>query len=276
MSFWGQMAVVENACIRIRMKYAIMSDVHANPQALKTALADAHEHGCKKFIFAGDVTGYGYDAKTAINLVRENFDIVLMGNHDSACVGLESGWMVMANPNYDIDRAQREILDQDDIEWLRRLPYDYATRCFAVTHGDFTRPQSWNYIASTESAVRNFFSREEPLLFCGHTHHAMIWEATANGVFREKFAKRFAHPAVKPQTISFQRGGSRYIVNVGSVGYPRYDLCSCYAIYDSCTDKVIMRRLPFDFKSYVKAMLSRKMNLPGWMCSLFQLARSQS
>ena len=147
---------------------------------------------------------------------------------------------------------------------------------FAVTHGDFTRPQSWNYIASTESAVRNFLSREEPLLFCGHTHHAMIWEATANGVFREKFAKRFAHPAVKPQTISFQGGGSRYIVNVGSVGYPRYDLCSCYAIYDSCTDKVIVRRLPFDFNSYVKAMLSRKMNLPGWLCSLLQLARSQS
>ena len=43
------------------MKYAIMSDAHANPQVLETALADAHAQGCERFVFAGDVTGYGYD-----------------------------------------------------------------------------------------------------------------------------------------------------------------------------------------------------------------------
>ena len=76
------------------MKYAIMSDAHANPLALKTALADARSLGCEKFIFAGDITGYGYDAKTTLNLVRENFDVVLLGNHDSACAGLEPAWEV--------------------------------------------------------------------------------------------------------------------------------------------------------------------------------------
>ena len=76
------------------MKYAIMSDAHANPLALKTAIADARSFRCEKFIFAGDITGYGYDAKATLDLVRKNFDVVLLGNHDSACAGLEPVWVV--------------------------------------------------------------------------------------------------------------------------------------------------------------------------------------
>ena len=71
------------------MKYAIMSDAHANPLALETALADARAARCGKFILLGDVTGYGYDPKRTLDIVRRNFDVVLMGNHDSACAGLE-------------------------------------------------------------------------------------------------------------------------------------------------------------------------------------------
>ena len=57
------------------MKYAIMSDVRANPRALETALADSRAQKCEKFVFAGDVAGYGYDANAALRLVRENFDV---------------------------------------------------------------------------------------------------------------------------------------------------------------------------------------------------------
>lgn len=101
------------------MKYAIMSDVHANPAALKTALADARALGCEKFVMLGDITGYGYDSKAALNLVRENFDVVLMGNHDSACLGLEKEQCDLENPNYDIDRKHRATLTDDDARWLR-------------------------------------------------------------------------------------------------------------------------------------------------------------
>lgn len=254
------------------MRYAIMSDVHANPQALETALEDARAHGCKRFVHAGDVTGYGYDAKSALDMVRSNFDVVLMGNHDSACAGLESGWKVITNPNYDLDRAQREVLGRDDLDWIRRLPYDYRSSFFTVAHGDFTRPKSWNYILSTEMAAQNFFSRSETVMFCGHTHHAMIWEATERGTFRQKLSKRFERPAVRPESVSFRIGSSRYIVNVGSVGYPRHDLCAAYAIYDSVAERVTIRRLPFDFKSYITEMRKREIALPMWLCDLLQRA----
>ena len=98
------------------MKYAIMSDVHASPRALETALADARAQKCEKFVFAGDVTGYGYDVNAALRLVRENFDVALMGNHDSVCAALESGWEVLMYAIYDSD-AERVT--------LRRLPFDF-------------------------------------------------------------------------------------------------------------------------------------------------------
>ena len=255
------------------MRYAVMSDVHANPRGLKSALEDARRLGCGKYVFLGDVTGYGYDVKAALEVVRKNFDIVLMGNHDSACVGLEPAWEVMAIANYDIDRAQREMLGEDEVAWLKARPYVHAEKGVAFTHGDFTRPPAWNYILSTAEAVQNFFSREERVLFCGHTHHAAVWEQTGKGEFRAKFEKRFRTPATKAESVGFRlKEGSRYIVNVGSVGYPRTDLCASYAIYDTEAGRVTLRRLPFDFRDYIKRMLDGKMDLPGWLCSLLMAA----
>ena len=250
------------------MKYAIMSDAHANPLALKTAIADARLLGCEKFIFAGDITGYGYDARATLNLVRENFDVVLLGNHDSACAGLEPEWKVQMISSYALDVEARDKLSHDEMEWLRTLPLLYSEDGFAVVHGDFVNPKTWNYIDSVGGAEQNFRKRKEQLVFCGHTHHAMVLEATGKGASREQLVDRFARAALKPESVSFELAKSRYIVNCGSVGYPRSDLCSSYAIFDSSAAKVCVRRLPFDFKSYITEMLKNDLALPDWLVEI--------
>lgn len=111
------------------MKYAIMSDVHANPVALETALADARALGCTKFVMLGDITGYGYDAKRALGIVRENFDIVLRGNHDSACLGMETSPGDIVCASYDLDRKCRGALADDDVKWM------WERRLFCVADG---------------------------------------------------------------------------------------------------------------------------------------------
>ena len=258
------------------MKYAVMSDVHANPRALETALGDAEKFGCEKYVLLGDITGYGYDVKTTLKAVRDRFDVVLMGNHDSACVGLEPSWEVMAISNYDIDRVQREQLSEEEIAWVRDLEYVRAGKEVVFAHGDFTSPKAWNYIHSVETAVQNFFTRKERLMFCGHTHRAAVWEATNKGSFRGKFVKRFMKPATKAESVVFKlKEGSRYIVNVGSVGYPRNDLCSSYGIYDSDRGSITVRRLPFDFKNYIMEMIDRKIDLPLWLCELLMAAQGK-
>ena len=250
------------------MKYAIMSDAHANPLTLKTALADARSLRCEKFIFAGDITGYGYDAKTTLDLVRENFDVVLLGNHDSACAGLEPTWAVQVISSYALDKEARDKLSHDDMEWLRTRPLLHAEDGFAVVHGDFANPKAWDYIDTREAAELNFRKRKERLMFCGHTHHAMVWEATEKGVFREILASQFAQAAFKPESVSFNLTRSHHIVNCGSVGYPRSDLCSSYAIFDSSSASVCVRRLPFEFKSYITEMLKNDLALPDWLVEI--------
>ena len=258
------------------MKYAIMSAVHADPKALETALADARRLGCGKFILLGDVTGYGYDPKATLEIVRRNFDVVLMGNHDSACVELEPEWEVKMNYNYDFDRKARELLSEEERAWLRGRAYQHEEAGFICAHGDFTQPKMWNYIIYEDAAERNFRFRDEQLMFCGHTHHAAIWELTGKGVCHPTLDHRFWQPAAKAESISFKLNpASRYIVNVGSVGYPRNDLCGAYGIFDADARRMTIRRLPFDFKSYITEMLDRKLDLPRWLRELLFAAQGR-
>lgn len=257
------------------MRYAIVSDVHSNPLALERVLADAKKLKCDRFVMLGDITGYGYDVRGALDRVREKFDVALMGNHDSACLGLEPEWEVQMISNYDIDVAQRRQLGQSDKEWLEERPYLVVEKGCAFAHGNFINPKNWDYVDSSGGVLANFRSRKERLMFCGHTHIARAWELSPDEKARVKV--KFKSPAVKPETKSFvPKRGCRYIVNVGSVGYPRHDLCSAYVVWDTTSDRVTFRRLPFDFKGYIMAMLERKVNIPDWLAELLLAAAGKS
>ncbi len=253
------------------MKYAVMSDIHANPGALQTALEDAREQGCDAFILLGDITGYGYDVKSALKIAREAFDVVLMGNHDSACVGLEPPLETLMIASYDQDREQRQALTADEVDWLRKCPYTHTIADAAFAHGDFTRPKAWNYILGCEDAVRNFLATDARLMFCGHTHHVAIWEQTEDALFRPKGELCFRKPARYPETRQFTpKEASRYIINVGSVGYPRKDYCITYGIWDEATDIVAIRRLPFDFIEYIASLYKNKVAFPSWLAPILR------
>lgn len=255
------------------MRYAIMSDVHANPQALERALEDARALGCTDFIMLGDTTGYGYDAAKSMELVRANFNCVLLGNHDSVCVGRDTGPEVTMNPNYDLDRAQAKDLTADDLSWLAERPFVYRHGDAAFVHGELTRPQAWRYMMDENAARANFglLDSDERVVFCGHTHHAAAWSLSPKGRIYEKYAKRLMVPATRPESMSFRlKEGWRYVVNAGSVGYPRADFCSVYVIYDTIKHQVTYRRLPFDFNFYVRSMVSRGLELPWWLLELIQ------
>lgn len=254
------------------MKYAVMSDVHSNPAALKVALADAKELGCERFVLLGDITGYGYDVKTALNLARRSFQVVLQGNHDSACIGNEPDWKLELIRNYDIDVAQREVLSARAKGWLKGLPHLHVESGAAFAHDNFTRPGSWGYVIDASEAMASFRGQPEPLLFCGHTHVAGAWEKTSGGKIR--IARQFKNPAAAPELTELELApGSRYIVNVGSVGYPRNDLCSTYCIWEPDEKRVSFRRLPFDFKDYIEKMLDAKVGLPDWLLDLLMRVR---
>lgn len=236
------------------MRYAVMSDIHANPWALERALADAREQGAEKFVCMGDVVGYGPDAVGAVELARSVFDVALMGNHDAATVGLISSWNFRPEAKAGFLRHGIE-LGAEALSWLRGLPHVYRGELFAAAHGSLVNPEAFAYILREGDALAAFEAMDAtPLLFVGHTHLSLAVERTGRSRVRVREADRLE-----------LSGKSAYIVNAGSVGYPRNEPESVYALYDSDQGTVIWRRLPFDYGNYVARMRAKRIELPGWL-----------
>ena len=225
------------------MIYAILSDVHANEMALKAVLADARGRGAGRVICLGDVVGYGPEPEKAVGLVRRSAAATVAGNHDDAVSG-------RLDPADFIDLAadavarHREALPPESLDWLKSLPYTFAEGRFACAHGDFTEPTAFNYVTDEDEAAANFAARTEQLLFVGHSHVPGIFlTGTSGRVYR-----------LDPTDFVLE-DGKRYIVNPGSVGYPRSDggVCeSTYVLYDDKTGTVLFRRLPFTVSSVMQ------------------------
>lgn len=236
------------------MIYAVISDIHANPMALKKALADARAHGAEKFICLGDVVGYGPDAVGAVKLARKSFDAVVIGNHDAATVGLISTMDFRPEAREGALRHRAE-LPEENKAWLRELPLVHRTRTFLAAHGSVATPEQFPYVTSVGTALAAFrVMKQIPLSFVGHTH-ASLWIGLMPG--GKLLAEQTDALEVDPR--------NRYIVNVGSVGYPRNEPESVYVLYDSRKRLVTWRRLPFDYDAYFAAMEKKEIYIAPWL-----------
>lgn len=225
------------------MIYAIISDIHANKIALSAVLKDAQINGVDKIICLGDVVGYGPEPESTASLIRSFAAVSIAGNHDDAVVGrIDSSEFI--DLAADAASRHREALSSDNRKWLETRPYIFKGKGFACTHGDFIQPKAFNYITDCDEAAANFSARSEQLLFAGHTHVPGIFLTGASGKVYALNAADFT-----------LEDGKRYIVNPGSVGYPRVSsgICeSTYVIFDDMERTVVFRRLPFAVRSVMQ------------------------
>lgn len=225
------------------MRYAVVSDVHANESALRRVLGDAVAHGAERVVCLGDVVGYGPLPAETVALVRKSVGTVLCGNHDDAVSGRQGAEDFIALAG-DAVKRHREALSSEDLAWLRRLPYVCELEGAVAAHGDFVDPPGFDYIDDEESAARNFAATEASLMFVGHTHVPGFFLTGRSGnVYR-----------MAPQDFTLE-AGKRYIVNPGSVGYPRENNGSClssYVLYDSTERTVLFRFIPFAVSSMIQ------------------------
>ena len=236
------------------MRYAIISDVHANEAALRAVLTDAADEKVEKIICLGDVLGYGPEPVAALELVYRRAHVCLAGNHDDAVCG-----RFPVEDFTDFAAAavlrHRAAITHEAADWLAHLPYTCEFEGFACAHGDFSDPQNFNYVLEAEDAVPSWDARTEQLLFVGHSHQPCIFVLGASGTPHRIDAADFT-----------LEDGKRYIVNPGSVGYPRSGDCrSSYCIYDDAERTVEFRTLPFDLDSYAEKMHGQGLNEAPWM-----------
>ena len=238
------------------MRHAILSDVHANATALRAVLTDAQDFGVEYIYCLGDVLGYGPEPVEALEIVHDRVHVCLLGNHDAAVCGSlpVDDFTPVAAKAIDVHRSR---LSSRAFAWLKTLPIVCEGSGFACTHGDFSDPEAFNYILEPKDAMPSWQMRGEPLLFVGHTHKPGIFLIGASG----------EPHYIEPADFVLEEG-KRYIVNVGSVGYPRSGTCrSCYCIYDDVSNTVFFRSLPFDLESYRRKMNGMGIDEAPWIAA---------
>ena len=225
------------------MRYAIVSDIHANLQAWNAVLADIGSVGADRILCLGDVVGYGPDPVAVLQSVHRHVHNLVLGNHDAVVCGKMSAAVFN-------ERARQMIfwtrtrLGRRAGEFFSTLPLTLAGDGFRCAHGSFVNPGAFDYILEPEDALASWNAVPEPLLFVGHSHAAALFVIGRSGTPHRIEAQDFT---LEP--------GKRYIVNVGSVGSPRDgDARASYALYDTERATVEFRRIPFDFDAFRAAV----------------------
>ena len=200
-------------------RFAIISDLHSNMEALSAVLARLDREGIQRIVCLGDVVGYGPDPEHCIDTVMERCQLTLQGNHDEALI----------HGAHDFNPVARQVIEYNRrtlrpsllagaarrARWrfLETLPERHVEGDFLMVHGS-PRDPVHEYIMKTDvifvpDKIRDIFTQVEKLCFVGHTHFP--------GVFTGDL--RFRDPSQFDYV--YEWNGEPAIVNVGSVGQPR-------------------------------------------------------
>jgi predicted phosphodiesterase len=217
------------------MKYAIISDIHGNTEALHAVLKDIKKHGADEIVCLGDIVGYGADPNECVEAIRNASTRVVAGNHDWAAVGK----LGLDYFNAAAKRAAEwtgEVLTEDNRVYLEDLPLTIAEKKnFLMVHSSPSAPEQWMYVFHPGQAAGEFCAFTQPICFIGHTHQPAVF--TDNGGF-----------FLGQGLADFRMGvGTRHIVNVGSVGQPRDgNPKAAYCLFESEELWVKIRRVEYD------------------------------
>lgn len=230
-------------------KIAIISDIHANLEALQEVLADIAALALKKIIGLGDIVGYGPDPEKTAQLFLDYQIPVVMGNHELALAG--GNYLPRLNEPTQQSIAITETLLSPAIrKYLASLPPTLVQNGIRFVHG--CPPDSIEtYLFRPEaSRLRRIFSMfEEKICFFGHTHQLELFEydsASTKILFTELEPGKF-----------HMRQGKRYLINAGSVGQPRDGINNFakYIIYDRENDEIEVRAVPYDAKTTAQKII---------------------
>jgi diadenosine tetraphosphatase ApaH/serine/threonine PP2A family protein phosphatase len=198
---------------------ALISDIHANLDALQVVLADIEKRGIANIACLGDIIGYGPQPCECLDLVMQRCQWSLMGNHDFAVLYEPTSFNTSAEQaafwtrrqfemEPDVDKRRRRWEFLGGLEIRRR---DYGA---LWVHASPRRPIN-EYIfpddvITAPTKMQQIFDRIEHKCFVGHTHVV--------GVFTDE--PDFYPPADLNSVYLFHED-EKCIVNPGSVGQPR-------------------------------------------------------
>jgi predicted phosphodiesterase len=224
------------------LRFLILSDIHANWEALNAVLQDAAARDYQAVLCLGDIVGYGPNPNEVTAWVRAYGDVVIRGNHDKACSG--ATLFDSFNPAAQCSsRWTRQELLGDHRQWLLNLDRGpVLVESFDLVHG--APDDEDRYMFHEHEAETGLRSASEPLTFFGHTHvqGGFVGEPCQGGFEVSRLNACPNQMAIIPDR--------RYLLNPGAVGQPRDgDARAAYCIYDSAMRVVEFCRVEYDIRT---------------------------
>jgi len=238
-------------------RFAIISDIHSNLEALQTVLADIEKRGIKNIYCLGDVVGYGPNPKECLDLVIEKTSLSVMGNHDYAVLFEPTNFNLGAEQATHWTRRQLEEdtdAEKNNKRWeylgSRQMRQRLRVRLGEVdaridlVHASPRRPIN-EYVFPDDvytlpGKISSLFELTEHVCFIGHTHLPGVFLDDPDFYTPDELGEYY--PIIPDE---------KAIINVGSVGQPRdKDNRASYVYVEE--NRVYFVRLEYDIETTAK------------------------
>lgn len=231
------------------MILALLSDLHANLEALQACLKHARAAAATRYAFLGDLVGYGADPRAVLALVRKyaaEGAVVVQGNHDAAVAGSATGLNDDAREGAAWTRAE---LDPEERAWLASLPASAREGEICLVHASAADPLGWEYVDDPGRAEKSVRASGATWTFSGHVHRQVLW-------FGGDRMRAFRPTPGAAVPVGRNR---KWLATVGSVGQPRErNPAAAYALFDPERETLTFHRVPYDHEA-----AARKIRLAG-------------
>jgi predicted phosphodiesterase len=247
------------------MRYLVLTDIHANLEALDACVTDARARGFDETLVLGDLVGYGADPNAVIARIQALEPVALVrGNHDKVASGIEQadGFNLVAKI---AAQWTLEALTPQSRAWLVGLPTGpiLVDDLVEICHGSPFDEDA--YVFDELDAVRALKVATRPLCLFGHTHFPVTFELSAD-------AFNVVSADSRGETLVKMKKEASYLVNPGAVGQPRDgDPRAGYAIVDTAQRSVLLVRLRYPVEEAQSKVL--RAGLPEVLAQRLKLGR---
>ena len=229
------------------MKLALLSDIHANIQALDACLQHALNQGTEQFVLLGDFVGYGANPVEVVQCVQAlaaDGALLIKGNHDAGAVSPPAFARTVGDSTTAWTHAQ---LAPEQRQFLHALPMVMQHGSILLLHASADGPDLWRYVYTGKAAAASLGAAatlpEVRHVFGGHVHHQTLYVGRGLGQGGKDVSKLSPLPGVGVG-LPMDR---HWLATIGSVGQPRDgDWRACYAIFDLDHNLIVFRRVEYD------------------------------
>ncbi|MGE5611969.1 MAG: metallophosphoesterase family protein [Bacillota bacterium] len=225
------------------IRYAIISDIHANQEALLAVLAAIAAERIDRIVCLGDLVGYYANPNECVRLVEAQGIPCIRGNHDAVAAGLHEPIDFTETARHAILWTKIQ-LTSDTMDRLRQLPVcQVIDDQFVIVHGALhPQPNEHVRLNTPEQARESFhqlLSGYPGLRICffGHTHHQAVYEWQKGQI-----------SSVSGECIAL-KSGAHYLANPGSVGQSRSsDPRAGFLVFDASAQTLQFHRIDYDWR----------------------------